>query len=244
MTTYQLSDPLKDSNEIQTTLNQFDITSFILLSNSLNLEQFAHLTSLIDMTQDKYVKKDLITLWQNSIMQINTSQLKSTNQEQKSTFQIIQNQSMMHSQLSKSINYNLTQCSFQLLVKKQNEKQKKQLEKQNNQQKSNYPKQHRCQFDDNKSLKYTSPKRYRSISSQYSPARLQNYLNQNESNLNVNKKWLQSSIHKQSHSPQLRVSAQLDAQQIKQNFMDKSRSTASSSFANKHLLLSSKFSNF
>ncbi|CAD8063745.1 unnamed protein product [Paramecium primaurelia] len=242
MTTRKLQDPLRESNEIQTIKINLDITSLILLSNSINLEQSAHLISLIDMTQDKYVEKDMVTLWQNSIAEINTSNLKPINQEQKSTSQITQNQSMMHSQLSKSINYNLAQCSFQLLVKKQNEKQKKQLKKQNQTSQNNFPKQHRCQFDDNKSVIYTPPQRYRSISSQYSPARLQHYLNQNDSNLSVNKKWLQASSHKQSHSTQIRISAQLHPQQIQQNFIDRNRPT-SQSVANKHLLLSSKYQN-
>ncbi|CAK80612.1 unnamed protein product (macronuclear) [Paramecium tetraurelia] len=208
----------------------------------LRISESAHLISLIDMTQDKYVEKDMVTLWQNSLSEINTSKLKPINQEQKSTSQITQNPSIMHSQLSKSINYNLASCSFQLLVKKQNEKQKKQLQNQNQTSKNNFPKQHRCQFDDTKSVKYTPPKRYQSISSQYSPARLQHYLNQNDSNLNVNKKWLQTSSHRQSHSTQIRVSAQLDPEEIQKNFIDRNR-TSQQSVANKHLLLSTKYQN-
>ncbi|CAD8158028.1 unnamed protein product [Paramecium pentaurelia] len=195
------------------------------------------------MTQDKYVQNDMITLWQCSITQINTAILKPVNQEQRQTSKITQIPSMIYSQLSKSITYNLTQCSFQLLVKKQNERQKNTIEKQNQQSNNKFPIQHRYQIDDNKKSLHTIPKRYRSISSQYSPTNLQHYLNQKESNLSVNKKWLQVSPHKQSHSTQLRVQAQLNAQQVKQNFIDRCRTTTGS-LANKHILLSSKFLNF
>ena len=38
MTTRYLQDPLRDSNDTPTLKNYIDITNFILLSNSLNLE--------------------------------------------------------------------------------------------------------------------------------------------------------------------------------------------------------------
>ncbi|CAK76504.1 unnamed protein product (macronuclear) [Paramecium tetraurelia] len=194
------------------------------------------------MTQDKHIEKDMVTLWQNSIAQIDTSNLQPASQEQRQSSKFSQIPSMIQSKLSKSVTYNLTQCSFQLLVKKQNDRQKKKPEPQNQQQNIDSSFQNRFYVDDNKRISHIIPKKYRSISSQYSPTGLQQYLNQKESNLSVNKKWLQVSPRGQSHSIQLRVQAQLDNSLVKQNFKDRCRTTTGC-LANKHLFLTQKIQN-